>query len=157
MVGVSWLQYYLIELFNIIAFPHFEALSSFADSISESCSQLTDVFGLREALDQPHRTINSQVSHPAARPVHVERVAHFPVYSHAEIIAKMFGNALSFDDFILTVFYFLKFAVWLDLCLHHPNIQVFLLRAQPVGHPLLQLLKVVGEEVWAFLSPAQSL
>lgn len=66
----------------------------------------------------------------------------------------MFGNALPFNDLIFTIFNFLKLAVWMDLCLHHPDIQVFFLSAQPIGDSLLQLLKIVGEEVWTFLAPA---
>lgn len=153
-VGRSWLKDNLVELFNANAISHFNVFSPFTDCISKSCGELSNVLGLGEAFNQAHRAVDCQIPHAASSSMHVEGIAYLSIDSHAEVVAEMLGDRLSFYDLVLTVFYFLKLAVWLYLGLNHPNIQIFFLRAEPVGHSLLQFLEVVGQQVWAFLSPS---
>lgn len=87
----------------------------------------------------------------------IKRVPYFPIDSHAEIVAEMLDEALSFQHLILFVLDLLKFAVLLHLSLNHPDIHVFFLGTQPIGHSLLQFLEIVLQEVRTLLAPSQSL
>lgn len=87
----------------------------------------------------------------------IKGVSYFSIDSHAEIVAEVLDEGLSLQHLILLVLHLLKFAVLLHLGLNHPDIQVFFLGAEPVGHSLLQFLETVLQEVRTFLAPSQSL
>lgn len=86
--------------------------------------------------------------------MHVKRVSYLSVHSNAEIIAEMLGILSPFYQLVLTVLYFFEFAVFLNLSLHHPDIQLFLFCTQPVGDSFLELIKVIGKQIWNLFAPA---
>lgn len=75
----------------------------------------------------------------------VKRIPDLAIHSHTKIVAEVFGEGLPFQHFVFFVFHLLKLPILLDLCLHHPDVQVLLLRTQPVGHSLLQLFEVIRQ------------
>jgi len=113
--------------------------------LSHLASQLTDRFGFCETFHQPHRSIDRKVAYSAFGSVQIERIPDLTVDTQRKVVTKMFAKGFGFYHLTLTVFHFLKFAIFLDFCLNHPNIQILSLGTQPVGHPLPQLRVVVAK------------
>ena len=67
----------------------------------------------------------------------IERISDFAINSQRKVITKVFAELLALKNLSLTILHFLKFAIILHLSLHHPNIKILTLCAEPIRHPLL--------------------